>query len=191
MTNGQRRLFGSEWSAPDQDNSVDGITIAEKRRFTRRWADFKIEMDGDWIYERDGMDWRDYAIAGYPLGFNTKSDEDPGYEKFTKAPNDIAVKQWLKPSTNMQSTGRGWTMRLPGYDESGEGNGQFQGRYELQIPKKSGVGAGLSKAQLNYIDQALRFIPDHPLKFPPPIKGRKQLPRRPRQTPPRPPTSVN
>ncbi len=111
---------------------------------------------------------------------------DPKYRKFTRTPKEISLKQWLKPSKEMKSSGVGWKMRLPGYDEAGKGNGEFQHRYELEIPRNNGVGAGLLPEQLTDIDNALRFIPDHPLKFPRPPRGKKQLPRRPRQNPPEP-----
>ncbi len=74
MTNGRRRLFGAEWSKPDNGLDDETAKKAEGRRFTKRWGEFKIEMNGDWIFEKNGEDWRDYAIAGYPIGFQTVSN---------------------------------------------------------------------------------------------------------------------
>ncbi|MCP4185044.1 MAG: hypothetical protein GY761_17325 [Hyphomicrobiales bacterium] len=154
------RLFGSGWMKPG--GTLNDPSIEEKKRFTRRWKNFDIEMNGDWIYGLDGVVWQDYQKAGYALGKNT-SNNRPGYLQPTHRPKSRKDQYWLKPSKPMQESGAEWTMRLPGYDEAGKGDKNFQKYYQVLIPAGGGVGAGLTDTRLDLFKKHLRFVPDFPV----------------------------
>ena len=176
--NAKHRLFGSGSLKVNKSNKAKDILKAEKKRFTRRWRDFGIEMDGDWICEAKGSRIDHYRFAGYALGVNTKR-KNPKFTKFTKdRPKNVGGGEWLKPSPKARKSGIGWQMKLPGFDEAGKGSGKFQDRYIVDIPAGSSVGAGLSLEQILYLESKLRFVPDEPVKLPKPVKGAKQLRKR-------------
>lgn len=164
LKNGTRRLFGSGWQAAG--GTTTDPSEEESSRFTRRWKHFQIEMNGDWIRELGGLDWRDYVAMGYALG-NDTSNRHPGYERATRRSERKKRQYWLKPSKQMRKSGTGWTMILPGFDEAGRGSEEdrekFQKPYKVSIPAGEGVGAGMTKKRLKFFKKKLRFVPDFPV----------------------------
>lgn len=160
LTNGSRRMFGSGWMEPG--GTSGSPSTEESSRFTRRWKQLGIEMNGDWIHELGGLDWQDYRTAGYALGDET-TNRNPGYRKPTLRSKNKKGQFWLKPSKQMLKSGVKWTMRLPGYEEAGKGSGEFQRNYEIAIPAGRGAGAGLATERLEFFRKHLRFVPDFPV----------------------------
>ncbi len=160
LKKGTRRLFGKNWMR--RNECEEDPREGEDNRFTRCWKSLDIVMNGDWIHEKGGLDWRDYVKAGYNLGDGT-TNNDPGYSGPTKRPKGVDGERWLKPSAEMKEAGVAWTMRLPGFDEAGKGGISYQDRYEVSIAAKNGVGAGMSDARLKFFKDQLRFVPDFPV----------------------------
>ena len=155
------RLFGSGWNKPA--GVINDPGKEENKRFTRRWKQFCIEMDGDWIHNDHGFKLENYRLAGYDLGKQTSSNR-PGYNKATRRPGHKKRQKWLEPSPAMLAAGVSWTMRMPGYKEAGRGEVNFQEKYQFEFPAGFGVGAGLSETKLAELKQQLRFVPDFPVR---------------------------
>jgi len=156
---GRSRLFGSDWQLSDEaDASTEQIAKSEQRRFTQRWDHFQIEMNGDWVFDKNGIDA--YRFAGYEFGEGTKS-KDPGYTK----PSGPAKLPVLRPGKHTQNAGVAWRMRLPGFNEAVRADAKAAANYELLIPKGGPVGAGVSKGLLKILEAHLTFLPDPPLNY--------------------------
>ena len=78
LPNFNGRFFGKNWNARDDfDVTPEQLAKAESNRFTRRWNQMGIEMNGDWICDNNSVE--SYRQAGYALGSGTR-DKDPGYD---------------------------------------------------------------------------------------------------------------
>ncbi|MEM9422947.1 MAG: hypothetical protein AAF986_10695, partial [Pseudomonadota bacterium] len=132
---------------------------SEKKRFTQRWEELRIDMNGDWIDDVNSP--AAYREAGYALGPDTKK-KSPSFKKPTGPQN----RKILKPGKSMKKAGVSWTMRLPGFDEAQRAIDTISPNpYEWQVPNGKPVGAGLSKSELKMFEKHLTFLPDAPLKL--------------------------
>ncbi len=157
------RLFGSKWNKPDDlDASPEEFAAAEEKRFTRRWKELRIAMDGDWIWDNNSIE--DYRGAGYALGPGTRA-EDPGFTE----PVEGDPLPFLPPSRRMSEAGAAWRMQLPGYEPTQLAEKDERKRlgeqYEMEIPAGGPVGAGVPKEFLDRIDRRMTFLPDPPFKY--------------------------
>lgn len=150
------RFFGS---ASLDYNPSGKLLEAEERRFTRRWDEFHIEMNGDWIW--DGRSIDAYRDAGYDFGTKTQAS-DPGY----RAPTGKGKMQSLNPGGKMANAGAAWVMRHPGLTEaSTSSNPDHPKLYVLKIKAGGPVGAGLPPDQRKRFDEFLSFVPSPPIKI--------------------------
>ena len=161
----ESNYFGKNWSVADGPNDCpENILKAEKKRFTRRWEELEIEMNGDWIYDKNSPE--QYREAGYALGPDTKR-KSPSFSKPTGPKN----RKILKPGNSMKKAGACWKMRLPGFDEAQRAIETLETNpYEWYVPKDGPVGAGLSEQELKLFEERLTFVPDAPLR----LKGKKR-----------------
>ena len=163
LPNFNGRLFGKNWKKRDDfDVTPEQLADAESKRFTRRWTQMGIEMNGDWICDNNSVE--SYRDAGYALGPGTR-DKDPGYD----GPVDTRGLPILRPSRRMRRAGVEWQLELPGYEETqraAEDKREKLGeQYRMTIPARGPVGAGVPKKFLEQIGCRLTFLPDDPFRF--------------------------
>lgn len=150
------RFFGSQSL---EYNPSGELLKAEEKRFTRRWDEFHIEMNGDWIW--DGQTIEAYRDAGYDFGGKTKA-RDPGF----RAPTGRGRLQSLNPGDRMVNAGAGWTMYHPGFTEAATSREPEHSKiYRLKIPADGPVGAGLPEDLRKQIDDFLSFVPSPPFRL--------------------------
>ncbi|MCR9138131.1 MAG: right-handed parallel beta-helix repeat-containing protein [Alphaproteobacteria bacterium] len=155
-TDKRGRFFGSHSLRPTPG---DDAVKAEEKRFTRRWATYQIEMNGDWIW--DGQTIEAYRKAGYGLGDETQA-RDPGF----RSPTGPEDRKSLKPGVKMAKAGVAWTMLHPAYEEaSRRDDSKHADRYRLEIAAGGQVGAGLPQDQRRRIDAFLTFVPSVPFRM--------------------------
>lgn len=150
------RFFGSDCLKPDTDRDE---VAAEANRFTRRWIDYQIEMNGDWIC--DGRKIDTYRIAGYVLGPQTRG-KSPGFKQPT------GPKDWpgLETRKKLATAGAAWTMLHPAHAEASrrEDSAHVE-KYVLSVPADGPVGAGLPEGLRKRIDDFLSFVPSPPFRL--------------------------
>ncbi len=149
------RFFGSHSL---KHTPGDDVLEAEEKRFTRRWREFQIEMNGDWIW--DGRTIDTYRDVGYEFGPETQN-RDPGFRK----PTGKGHLKSLEPGSRTREAGAPWTMYHPGFTEASTSkNPDHPKLYVLEVKGGGQVGAGLPEEQREQIDEFLSFVPAPPLK---------------------------
>lgn len=115
---------------------------AEGKRFTRRWSEFAIQFDGDFIADNAFPSW--FQMLGYAIGRHARSG-DPKFSRVSKGVDFDALNFTPRTDSPLLANSIAMSIKLPG-------------KKTIDLPKNFNIGAIQDADTYEKLDPKFNFL---------------------------------